>query len=208
MKRGNLIWISVLILCLLLPVNQAEAARYGSIQIHKIDEPVYLYHVADENAILTEAFSGAPVKELSSQSQAVKNTGILWQYAKEQGIEGQLLTPDSKGTAKAEQLEMGMYLIGSAIEPEEFDPFLVSIPTWINGEIIYDVEADPKQEEEPTVPSTEPSGPSEPVPSTEPNPEIPQTGVNVWPKYILLILGTAVTLLGLYEVIRGRKGKA
>ncbi len=57
----------------------------------------------------------------------------------------------------------------------------------------------------PDVTSTPAPTPS-PSPSEDPDgPKIPQTGVNIWPMYTLLVLGILLILAGFVELLRGRK---
>lgn len=222
MKRSNGFRFLAVMLCLLLPVT-AFAAQEGSLKIVDIENPVCLYHVADAAGVPTEAFAGSPVEDLTDQASAVKNAAKLWDYALAQEIPGEERTPSADGEVKYEALQEGLYLVCSLAEEAEFKPFLVALPTVINGENIYHIEANPKAEEpEPTEPSqpsepTEPSEPSEPTeeptepgPSepTDPGPNIPQTGNSVLPKYLLLGIGTLAVLAGLVDLIRGREKKA
>ena len=81
--------------------------------------------------------------------------------------------------------------------------------------------SDPTQPSEPTEPSdptnpsepTDPSVPTEPTIPTEPSepepePEIPQTGSSVWPKYSALAAGILLVLAGFADLIRGREQEA
>lgn len=205
------------ILCLLLGLLclfsfTAAAAETGSLRIVGIDNAVCLYHVATADAVLTEAFALAPVEELTEQQNAVENAKILYAYALENAIAGQEAAPDEEGEVLYTPLEEGLYLVCSLEEEMEFSPFLVSIPTIINDQVIYHVEAKPK-EDEPTEPSdpsdptepTEPSDPTEPTEPTEPDPDIPQTGTSVIPKYLLMTLGTITVIAGFIDLIRGRE---
>lgn len=97
-----------------------------------------------------------------------------------------------------EDLEEGCYLVLCTADGVVIDPFLLQIPTQINGKRIYHIEALPKTEE-PTPETTEPTAP------TEPKPDILQTGASVWPKYILIIVGAAILIFGLADMVGGRK---
>lgn len=202
-------------ICLLTLAPEASAAERGSIKVIEMENAVGLYPVARADGSLTDAFIQAPIDDISDSLQAVENARKLWSYAREQRIPAQEKQPDGLGNVQFKDLEEGLYLIGSLAEEAEFDPFLVRMPTVINGEKIYHVTADPKQEEptepqvttEPTEPteSTEPSEPTQPTKPTEPGPGIPQTGDSVIPKYLLLAIGTLAIAAGLLELIRGRK---
>ena len=82
-------------------------------------------------------------------------------------------------------------------EKAEFAPFLVQIPMTIGEKKVYDIQAEPKVDNPP-----ESSTPSQPV---DPEPEIPQTGAILWPKYLLLGLGAVLILAGIIEALRGRE---
>lgn len=224
-------------LCLALTCTWASAAgREGSIRVtltDDLDRPVAgaviaLYHVGETDGRLTDGFSGAgitPASLLSTRNNA-RNSTILSRYAAEKNIAGQEQTTDRAGQVFYGDLTEGIYLVlckqGQRVT---FDPFLVYIPTVINGVKLYDIDSLPKAEDvdspdpspSPEVtPSPEPSGSPEPSASPDPepsasvdpepepskNPEVPQTGVNVWPVYLLLVLGTVLVIVGLIDLCR------
>lgn len=122
----------------------------------------------------------------------------LFVYAEVEGIPAQTIQIGHDGTAKVEDLPLGLYLVSQMVA---FDgcmtmlPALISIPTEINDEWIFDVEAMPKLE--PLVPETT-------IPeTTEPHIDIPPTGQTNWPIPLLLLGGCFLILLGLCV----RKGK-
>lgn len=187
-------YLFALLLTLLLALS-ASAAEAGSLTITGIEDPVCLHYVADADAALAEAFADAPVENLSEDTAAAANAAILYDYALENSIPGTQLAPDANGVLLFEVLSEGLYLLYSP--SGEFTPFLVNIPTVLNGETVYHIHAEPKPGE-----PTEPAVPTEP---TEPDPEIPQTGRSVWPKYILMVIGAAAVLIGIIDLIRGRE---
>ena len=69
------------------------------------------------------------------------------------------------------------------------DPFLVSIPTVVNGTAAYQVVAEPKFSWD-----AKPSKPA--VPSLKPDPSLPQTGQLNWPIPVLIAMGLSLILLG------------
>ncbi|MBR2048089.1 MAG: hypothetical protein IJ960_05770 [Oscillospiraceae bacterium] len=214
MKR-NIPWIVMLGLLLTVTVCAAET---GSLRIEGLDYGAVLQYVATPDGVLTEPFSEAPVKELSNQLFAVENARILYEFALERGIPGQTGERDEAGDILYEALPEGLYLVYSTEAEAEFNPFFVRMPTVINGEADYDIEAAPKlDEDQPTEPSdptgpsapsepTMPSDPSEPTTPTQPDdPDIPETGVVQWPKYLLLGLGALAVLTGCVDCFRGRR---
>ena len=66
---------------------------------------------------------------------------------------GELLTTDMNGTAKFNDLGVGVYLI-TATNDQNYDdvtPFLIGIPTWSDekGDMVYDLEVSPKHTPKP-----------------------------------------------------------
>lgn len=204
MKNTNpLRWFAALIL-LLIPLS-AAAAQTGSLLVKGIDHPVCLYQVANAQGELTEEFVESNLPP--AITDPVKTAKELQTYVRKHKITGQKATP-IQGEACFEPLEEGLYLVCSLHTKGEFAPFLLSIPTTLNGQTIYHVEAKPKLDDIP--PETEDPDPSETRPSDKENDKsgthtIPQTGTSVIPKYGLLILGTLITLTGLYQVLSGRE---
>lgn len=101
---------------------------------------------------------------------------------------------DANGTVIFRDLTPGLYLvIRTKPAPENTaytsDPFLVSIPTVVNGTAAYQVVAEPKFSWD-----AKPSKPA--VPSLKPDPSLPQTGQLNWPIPILIAMGLSLILLG------------
>lgn len=187
----------LLLLLLLMPVSAAAAAPTGSLLIQEIEHPVCVYRVADSEGSLSRDFAGCSLSY--PFSDPVKAAKQLQVYAASNKLTGQTAVPE-KGEASFPQLEEGMYLVCSLRDKGEFAPFLLNIPTQLNGKTIYHIQAKPKQEDTPS--ETEATRPTEAPPSDS---VIPQTGTSVIPRYALMILGSVVTLAGLYEVICGRE---
>ena len=101
---------------------------------------------------------------------------------------------DANGTVIFRDLTPGLYLvIRTKPAPENTaytsDPFLVSIPTVVNGTAAYQVVAEPKFSWD-----AKPSKPA--VPSLKPDSSLPQTGQLNWPIPILIAMGLSLILLG------------
>lgn len=98
---------------------------------------------------------------------------------------------DTSGTVIFRDLTPGLYLmIRTKPAPENTayisEPFLVSIPTVVNGTAAYQVVAEPKYRWDTTSP--EPT-----VPPSTPNSSLPQTGQLWWP--LPVMIGLAVALM-------------
>ena len=191
-------WLILLAVVLFMAaVPAARAAETGSIQVQGIEGPIALYGVASPegtvHADFAEVYAGVPDDE-----PAASLAKILWAYAQAEKLPDQACQVDAEGNALFSPLEQGLYLIGSIAAVPEFDPFLVQVPTVINGKQVFHIVAEPKQEDpKPTTPTA----PAPPPPSQN----IPQTGTSVIPKYLLMCSGILVTLIGLHQMIRGKE---
>lgn len=196
-------WIFAALLCLALTFS-AAAAEIGSLRVEtKPKTDVILHRVAETDGSLTKKYTAAGIskKGMLDSKKAVTNARTLLQYVQKQGIKGKTETTDDKGSALFDGLLEGMYLVYCEDE-ELFDPFLVSVPTVINGEKIHQIKAEPKSEEpDPTAPPA----PGKPDKPKDPDPNIPQTGENIWPKCLLLAFGVILMTAGSVELVRGRK---
>lgn len=217
MRNRKWICFLALLILFLLPVS-ASAEQIGSLRVLGIRYPVRLHHVFYMNGRFTEDFSGCPL--ILEPESLEKDAKLLYDYTQQQNIPGKTAIPANR-EAFFGHLEEGMYLISSVHDPAEFAPFLLMIPTELNGDYVYNVEAKPKVEDFPEDPdSTDPTAP----PSDETTPggtntennvifqagssEIPQTGNSVIPQYVLLAVGTLLTLAGLYRVVTEKKENA
>lgn len=110
-----------------------------------------------------------------------------------------ILTTDEEGVAKAEKLEIGVYLIYATDTKayEDITPSLVSIPTFDDesGNMVYDIEVLPKH----TAPSQ---------PGTQENTQvIPQTGVDNKTMEYAVISAGFLALAGLTGIIMATSKK-
>lgn len=199
-RRSKFPALAAALLWLLLCIPTVSAAENGSLEVKGVTETVELYQLLDQNGNPAGSFTGAGELLQEVRTSPVTAARKLADYAGAQNWVPAETTPDQTGSVNYENLPLGMYLVCST--GGDFAPFLLEIPTVINGKTVYQIEAKPKLEEPPaeTVPPT-----SQPAPSGNPDPAIPQTGVSVIPKYALMCLGTAITLWGLLEMLRGRE---
>ena len=233
MRNRKWICCLALLMLFLLPVSVSASEDFeddgvGSLRVLGVRYPVRLHHVFYMNGRFTNDFAGCGLMlELESLEKDAK---LLYDYTQEQNIPGKIALPANR-EASFGPLEEGMYLVSSVHDPAEFAPFLLMIPTELNGDYVYHVEAKPKVEDFPedpeetdpttpppsdpdsTNPTTPPSGETTPAGThTESNvifqagsSEIPQTGNSVIPQYLLMAIGTLLTLAGLYRVVTEKK---
>lgn len=188
--KYRILSVVLLLWLLMLPVS---ASQQGSLLINNVDASVTCYAVADKAGTLTADFAQSGINELSEQADIARQ---LRAYAQEHQLTGQTLTPDDAHEVLFAAMDEGWYLICSNASPGEFAPFLMQIPTRVGDNVIYHVQATPKEE---TPQETQPGGSG----GAEPN--IPQTGHIQWPKYLLLTLGGLCVLTGAGMVLLGRE---
>lgn len=193
-KTIKILTFALLMVLLVAPVF---AQTQGSLEIRSIQKATVLYQVADQNGVPTADFAGIQETNLTEADLTPQLAQKLRSFVQEQDIAGQTLTPNDEGVVRYAPLEQGVYLICSTAQPGEFAPFLVRIPMTIGGQPIYDIQAEPKTED--------PDGPFSPQDPDTPQPDIPQTGNILWPKYLLLILGSLAILAGFVQILRGRE---
>lgn len=123
---------------------------------------------------------GISLNDTSAEARN-KQAKQLLEYARKKGVSGTQQLTDSMGHALFNELNEGMYLvfqIGSVKNGNdtfESAPFLVSIPSDIDGYLVYDVKVEPKVTWiTDNAPPTVPEKPSEKNP-----PEDTNTGVQV-----------------------------
>lgn len=199
MHKSKITFCLMSFLCVALCLTSAFAAETGSIRLKDISESAQLYHVATENWQLTEPFEGAITFDAEDSAISSENAQILAEFVKDSHISGWNEAIDASGEVFFAPLEEGVYLICSSAQEMEFTPFLVTIPMEINGETVYHIAAEPKIEE--------PSDPTPPEPPVEPKPEpeIPQTGTSILPRYLLLVAGLLLLSAGVVDLFRGRR---
>lgn len=122
-----------------------SAVGGGSLTLHRVGD------VAEEDGnytfTLTEAYaaSGADLTDLTDTALAAD----LADYTTANGIAGEEVTIGSDGTAAADGLALGLYLVMQDQPAEGYEaiaPFLVSVPMWDEtaGAYLYTVDAAPK----------------------------------------------------------------
>lgn len=118
--------------------------------------------------------------------------------------EGTKVTIGKDGKAKAENLELGLYLVVQTKEADGYNavnPFLVSLPKVENGAYVYDVDATPKMGELTPAPTEETKETNKPSDS-----KLPQTGQLNWPVPVLAAAGLVLFAIGWALRFRKKKG--
>ena len=162
--------------------------------------------------------SGVSLGDTSAEARE-KQAKRLFEHANKSNISGTTQVTDSLGYASFAELEEGIYLIAQIGNVEcgtdkfESAPFLVNIPSEINGKTEYDVVIEPKGEwVTPAKPPVTPTNPDKPAP-TEPTPTKPDipdpirkiidsvktgdtTNIISW---VLIAIGSLVLIIVLYR---------
>jgi hypothetical protein len=97
--------------------------------------------------VLTDAFAGSGIS--TEKLESADSAKTLSTYATKHSITGTTQVIGSSGSLSYTDLELGVYLFVqgySATGYMSISPFLVSVPTSINGNYTYNVNADPKLE--------------------------------------------------------------
>lgn len=216
-------------------IHAEAGTRKGSIQIiykgrNHADEEVILsgaefaifpiQYKKNEEWIWQNGFenSGVSLGDTSADAREKQAKRFL-EYANKSNISGTTQVTDSLGYASFAELEEGIYLIAQIGNVEcgtdkfESAPFLVNIPSEINGKTEYDVVIEPKGEwVTPAKPPVTPTNPDKPAPTepTSTKPDIPDpireiidsvktgdtTNIISW---VLIVIGSLVLIIVLYR---------
>lgn len=187
--------ILILVVLFCLFATPVFAAEKGSLLLKNLESGAAVFRVADAQGFPTADFAGV-TECLTAEDMKPAVAKKFYQRAIDKELAGQTDLPNEKKEIFFEGLEKGWYLVCSVGDKAEFAPFLIRIPMNIGDKTIYDIQAEPKVDNPPE------STPSQPV---NPDPEIPQTGAILWPKYLLLGLGAVLILAGIVEALRGRE---
>lgn len=193
-----------------------SAVGGGSLTLHRVGD------VAEEDGnytfTLTEAYaaSGADLTDLTDTALAAG----LADYTTANGIAGEEVTIGSDGTAAADGLALGLYLVMQDQPAEGYEPiapFLVSVPMWDEtaGAYLYTVDAAPKLGGLTKTPPAATAAPAKPdagdpdtVTTATAAATLPQTGQLNWPVPVLTLAGLLLMLAGWYLRARAKEAGA
>lgn len=193
-----------------------SAVGGGSLTLHRVGD------VAEEDGnytfTLTEAYaaSGADLTDLTDTALAAG----LADYTTANGIAGEGVTIGSDGTAAADGLALGLYLVMQDQPAEGYEPiapFLVSVPMWDEtaGAYLYTVDAAPKLGGLTKTPPAATAAPAKPdagdpdtVTIAATTATLPQTGQLNWPVPVLTLAGLMLMLAGWYLRARAKEAGA
>lgn len=142
-------------------------------------------------------------------------------YIAQNNITGGTAAIDRNGSVTFSDVVPGLYMLIQTVAAEGYScvtPFLVSLPSYTNGEYVYDIDVSAKTElakaeeektdnNQGTNVTNKPASGKNTGGSDNGGNKLPQTGQLNWPIPILLVMGTALVLTGLILCFGQRKGK-
>lgn len=196
--------------------------------IVKGDDGQYAY-------VYTDAFKNCTVSinDLSEANVGEREKAAAVQtFADQNKIRGTSRTTDTNGQVKYSELDLGVYLIQNypvTENKESIRPFLVTVPRYLNGRYVYEVDATSKpeaadigggggDEPEDDKPKDDdddepkggggggtPSGGGGGTPGGGGGSKLPQTGQLWWPVPVLALAGLVLVIFGLVRRKSGKK---
>ena len=160
--------LALAVIMLLVPLTVFSAGEKGSIRLRLRHDGV--------------AVPGGNVALYAlSDGEDTGDPQTLWKEAESTGQSLAVMAVGPDGEVRFDDLEPGRYLLGQPESAEGFlpiKPFCVSLPMTVDGQPVYHIDAAPKTER-------------------KPDSKLPQTGLLIWPAYLLLAVGAAVTGAGI-----------
>lgn len=150
--------------------------------------------------------SGIALTDVSEWEPGMKDLAAeLEIYVQNHKIEGKAAEVDEKGQAVWPELESGLYLVLHTDPAEGCDPvnaFLITVPRYVDGAYLYQVEAAPKAGTAKTSAQKPSDSDSVPVKSSAralAGGRLPQTGQLWWPVPALAFAGILFVMAGWYR---------
>lgn len=198
-----------------------EYTRKGSVTVDVVSTDtgkaisggtITLYQVAtatqksgENGYVLTGEFkeSGISLAGISESAAGMQELASgLEGYVDEHTVTGTTATVDQSGQARWTDLELGLYLVVHTAPATGYAPvhsFLITVPRYLDGTYLYDVDAKPKTGTADTA-VQKPSGlsPSAAKASLTGG-KLPQTGQLWWPVPVLAFAGVLLVMAGWYR---------
>jgi len=157
--RRQLNQVLLLLLAVLLSAGTVWAQPLCALRVSVLDESdapvedigVELLQVASgrgTGSVLTEDFGELEIPAEDLAQSGAEEAQAVYQYAAARELEGQVCLTDKKGNADFSALEEGVYLVfergGQVVS---FQPYLVSLPVYVDGRPQFSVSSTPKTSE-------------------------------------------------------------
>ena len=165
---------------------QKQEAEQEAFKLFTRGEIAPIQYMKNDELIWENDFkdSGISLQDTSAEARE-KQAKQLFAFAKENNISGLMQETDTSGRTSFGELNEGIYLLAqignveSGTDKFESAPFLVNIPSEINGSVEYNVMIEPKAEwVSPETPPNNPDKPKDPTPSKPDKPNTIQKIIN------------------------------
>lgn len=168
-------------------IDSGAAVPGGVLRYYRVAQPVRTN--GNDSWGYVDAFAGckASLEDIGAAELAAN----LAAYAQDQAIPGQEVTVGEEAQVVLSDLPAGLYLVVQVTAADGYspvEPFLVSLPTVVDGAYVYAVDSTPKLELKKAPPPPEVTPPLPP--------KLPQTGQLWWPVPLLAMAGLALMISG------------
>lgn len=177
----------------------------GKVEIYRLTSVVldpYKGYFHSVSSTYNTVLDRTEVSELETMTAAEKDVLIdrIRTYISQEKLSSDAQAiPDAKGNASFDDLQLGLYLVVQTESAEKYSaiaPFLITIPQYIDGEPVYDVDAAPKVGTADPEPTPPPDNPPDNPTDNPSDPKLPQTGQLWWPVSVMAILGCVFCVIG------------
>ena len=198
------------LLCLCLVSFSLNVYAIGSITVKveeaRADLEINICPVAEVDGKLIGSFAslGLSQEQMIKESLRRSSAQTLYEYVTKNGLPSTVIKTDDQGVARFPGAAEAIYLIWEDSDGLEFSPFLVSVPTIVGESVTFDVTAEPKADD-PEVTPTPPPTPTPTPPGPTPPPDLPQTGTDMLPIWLLIGFGAVVLLVGVVLLLPAKR---
>lgn len=164
------------------PVTGAEITLYKVADVVEDSNIGYAYKLTGDFAKGGFDVSGLSEEDAGALELAAK----LEAFVNSNSITGKSVLSDANGNVSWSGLDLGVYLVvntKNADGYEKMSTFCVTVPRFIDGKYIYDVNANPKPL------AIKAKEPPKKVPPKKVPPKLPQTGQLWWPVPVMTLIG-------------------
>lgn len=181
--------------------DTGEAILGGTFTLYKV--AVAKQVDGDHVFQLTDSFaqSNVSLEGIKEEDAGAKElASVLEIYAERNHLTGDRVAADENGQAVWKDLELGLYLVVNTDPAEGYVPinsFLISVPRYLDGAYVYDVQASPKVEAADSIADPEKTSLSTAISNSGAvGNRLPQTGQLWWPVPVLAFAGVLLVILG------------
>ena len=196
-------------LCLCLVSFSLNVYAIGSITVKveeaRADLEINICPVAEVDGKLIGDFAalGLSQEQMIKESLRRSSAQTLYEYVTKNGLPSTVIKTDEQGLARYPGAAEAIYLIWEDSDDLEFSPFLVSVPTIVGESVTFDIAAEPKADDPEVTPTPPPTPTPTPGPTSPPN--LPQTGTDMLPIWLLIGFGAVILLAGVALLLPAKR---